>query len=136
MFRWIDLLLEVLCSIHLISAFLLVSPIYFPPQIHIPSYVLHAGCNNLSFKWTRVLIFLVNHFILISNLWLVKRLNFLINCLDAISFFTQKGISIKITGFGISKKFCGIQHSSSFLFSFSINVLITLLKKSMRIVSC
>ena len=26
------------------------------------------------------------------------------------SFLTQKGISIKITGFGISKKICGIKY--------------------------
>ena len=57
----------------------------------------------------------------------LKRLNFLTDCSNAIRFFTQKGISIKITGFGISKKFCGIKYSSSFSFYFSINVLITLL---------
>ena len=67
-FTGFDLLLGLLYSIHLISTFLLVSPMYFSPQIHILSYILHAGCNDLSFNWKRVLIFLVNHFILTLNL--------------------------------------------------------------------
>ena len=50
-FAGFDLLLGVLCCIHLISTFLLVSPIYISSQIHIPWYILHAGCNDLSFNW-------------------------------------------------------------------------------------
>ena len=49
-FAGFDLSLGVLCSIHLISTFLLVSPMYFPPKIHIPSYILHAGCNDLPLR--------------------------------------------------------------------------------------
>ena len=49
-FAGFDLSLGVLCSIHLISKFHFVSPICFSPQMHIPSYILHAGCNDLSFN--------------------------------------------------------------------------------------
>ena len=127
-FAGFDLSLRVLCSIHLTSTFLLVSPIYFSPQIHIPSYILHARCNDLSFKWKRVLIFLVNHFILTNIKFIISEIIKLFNKLFGhYLIFHTKGISIKMTGFGISKNFCGIKYSSSFLFSFSINVLITLL---------
>ena len=125
-FAAFHLSLGVLCSIHLISTFRLVSPIYFSPQIHIPSYILHAGCNDLSFKWKKSSYFSGKPFYSNIKFIISEAIKFFINCLDAISFFTQKVISIKITGFGISKKFCGIKYSSSFLFSFSINVLTTL----------
>ena len=49
-FAGFDLLPGVLCSIHLISTFLLDSPIYFSPKIHIPLDILHAGRNDLSVK--------------------------------------------------------------------------------------
>ena len=46
----------------------------------------------------------MSHFILISYLPLVNLLNFLTNCLEATSFLSQYGISVKITGGLKSKK--------------------------------
>ena len=45
-----ELPLGSLCSCQRTSTFRLVSPIYMPPQVHVPSYNLQDGCGFLLFK--------------------------------------------------------------------------------------
>ena len=66
--------------------------------------MLKAGWIHRSLSLKRVSDFLVSHFILMSYLSLVNLLNFLINCLEATSFLSQYGTSIKITGSLTSKE--------------------------------
>ena len=50
------------CSSHLIVAFLSVSPMYFSPQEHVPSYMTVDLCRFLSLSGKRV-----RHSIFIAN---------------------------------------------------------------------
>ena len=69
-------------------------------HVHISSYITQAGLEFLLFKRNTFLIFLVTHFILILYKSLVSSWKHL----EDVSFFSQYGISIKITCFFISKK--------------------------------
>ena len=83
------------------------------------------GCNDLSFNWKRVLIFLVSQFILALNVLFVNWWNFSINCLYDVSFSGENDISSKITDLETSNRLGIINYSVSTL-SFRLNVLIKL----------
>ena len=102
--------------------------VFFPSCFYIAnsfSDVCFSTNTNSSITFTRslslkrVFIFLVSHFIQISYLSLVNLLNFLINCLEATSFLSQYGISVKITG-GLTSKKTGGMIKSMFLWLFSL----------------
>ena len=81
-------------SSHRISIFRFVSTIKFSLHVHIPSYITQARRGFLLFKWNRVLVFLVIHFILISYKSLESSWNFLSKRLQDVSFFSQYGNSM------------------------------------------
>ena len=102
-FDGFDLSDGILCYFHLICTLRIVSPMYVFPQVQASLEILQAGWIHGSLSFKRIFIFLVSHFILMPYLSLVNLLNFLTNCLEATSFLSQYGISMKITG-GLTSK--------------------------------
>ena len=92
------------CSCHLISTFLIVSPIYDSWQEHTPLYLTHDGWGFLLFNLNNCLTFLVIHLIQISYLLSVKTSNIFLKLFENSSFFGHYGISTNTTFFGTSKK--------------------------------
>ena len=74
---------------------------------------MHDGCKLQTFNGKSGFTFLVNHFTAKQYLWPVNGWNFLINCLVAISLWSQYSISNRRKGFFTSNIFGGIIHNSS-----------------------
>ena len=74
---------------------------------------MHDGCKLQTFNEKSGFTFLVNHFTAKQYLWPVNGWNFLINCLVAISLWSQYSISNRRKGFFTSNIFGGIIHNSS-----------------------
>ena len=83
------------CSAHLIVAFLSLSPMYFSPQEHLPSYITVDLCWFLSLSGKRDLIFLVFQMILKMYLFCVYDSSRCLNFLTSVSLDSQNGRRIR-----------------------------------------